>query len=140
MTKEKTFDKQSAAMIANQHQKLQQIRDHYSNAPERFLAAWKRAIKIIGPAYFQCTGIDNYEAATDKDQIRPDNDAIEERINVCSVCEGVFIGVVMSFFNDKWGSGICDAFEYHGVGGAANRLEIEQMEIVVELFNSHTGW
>ena len=134
------FDKEANDMIANHHAKLQRVRDHYSNASEKFLAAWIRAIALIGPEYFHCVDIDSYKNATDKDQIRPNTELIEERINVCSVGEGVFIGVVMSFFNDKWGAGICDAFGYHGIGGAANRLELDEMDIAMELFNSHTGW
>ena len=140
MTDKNTYDEEKAAMIAANNERRKRIRDHYADAPQRFLAAWKNAIKIIGPEYFQLSGIDHYEEATDKNQLCPDNDAIEERINVCSVGEGVFIGVIMSFYNDKWGSGICDAFGHHGVGGAANRLELDELEIVTELMGSHTGW
>ena len=140
MTTENTYEEEKAAMIAASEAQRKRVRDHYANASERFLTAWKKAVKLIGPDYFLLTGIDNHEEATDKNQIRPDRDAIEQRINVCSVGEGVFIGVVVSFFNDKWGSGICDAFGYHGVGGAANRLDLDELEIVTELMSSHTGW
>ena len=140
MSDENTFDAERTAMIAANNERRERIRNHYANATQRFLAAWIRAVEIIGPEYFECNGIGDYREAINRDQIRPDSDAIEERINVCSVGEGVFIGVVMSFFNDKWGSGICDAFGHHGVGGAANRLELDELEIVIELMNSHTGW
>jgi len=116
------------------------IMNHYANATERFLAAWIQAIERIGPEYFECKGIDNFKEATDRDQIRPDWDAIEQRINVCSIGEGIFIGAVMSFFNGKWGAGICNCFGCHGIGDAANRLELGELEIVIELMSSHTGW
>lgn len=140
MTDENTYDSEKQASLAAFEAKRKKVSDHYANSKERFLTAWKTAIEIIGPKYFECVGISNFKEATDREQIRPNKDAIEERIDVCSAGEGVFIGAVMSFFNDKWGSGICDCFGYHGAGGTANRLELDEMEIVIELMNSHTGW
>jgi len=140
MTQENTFDEEHRAALAAFEEKRARIKTHYANAKERFLAAWIRAVEIIGPEYFECNGVTNFREATDRDQIQPNNDAIEERINVCSAGEGVFIGTVMSFYNDKWGAEICDAFGHHGVGGAANRLDLDELEIVMELMSSHTGW
>ena len=140
MTQESTYDDEHKAILAAFEEKRTKIKNHYANAKERFLAAWIRAVEIIGPEHFECNGINSFKEATDRDQIRPNNDAIEERINVCSVGEAVFIGAVMSFYNDKWGAGICDAFGHHGVGGAANRLDLDELEIVMELMSSHTGW
>jgi len=139
MTQENTYDEEQKATLSDFEEKRAKIRDHYANAKERFLAAWIQAVEIIGPEYFKCNGVNNFKEATDRDQIQPDKDAIEVRINVCSIGEGVFIGAVMSFYNDKWGAGICDAFGHHGVGGAANRLDLDELEIVMELMSSHTG-
>jgi len=140
MNQENTYDEEKEAELADFEAKRTKIRNHYANAKERFLAAWIRAIEVIGPDYFECIGINNFQEATDRSQIPPDYDAIENRINDCSVGEGVFIGAVMSFFNDKWGTEICDAFGHHGVGGVANRLDLDELEIIIELANSHTGW
>lgn len=140
MTSENTYDAEKRALIAASEEQRAKIKNHYANAKERFLSAWIRAIEIIGPEYFECNGVNSFKEATDRNQIQPNNDAIEERINVCSIGEGVFIGAVMSFYNDKWGNGICDAFGHHGVGGAANRLDLDELEIVMELMSSHTGW
>ncbi len=140
MTTENTDDEEHKAALAAFEEKRAKIRNHYANAKERFLAAWIRAIEVIGPAYFECIDVTHFKEATDRSQIPPNYDAIEKRINVCSIGEGAFIGAVMSFYNDKWGAGICDAFGYHGVGGAANRLDLDELEIIIELMNSHTGW
>jgi len=140
MTSKNTYDAEKRALIAASEEQRTKIKNHYANAKERFLSAWIRAVEIIGPEYFECNGVNHFKEATDRNQIQPNNDAIEERINVCSVGEGVFIGAVMSFYNDKWGNGICDAFGHHGVGGAANRLDLDELEIVMELMSSHTGW
>ena len=140
MNTENTYIEEHKAALAAFKEERTKIRNHYANAKERFLAAWIRAVEIIGPQFFECNGVNNFKEATDRDQIQPDKDAIEKRINVCSVGEGVFLGVVLSFFTDKWGSELCDSFGYHGVGGAANRLDLDELEIVLELMSSHEGW
>ena len=140
MNTENTYVEEHKAALAAFEEERTKIRNHYANAKERFLAAWIRAVEIIGPQFFECNGVNNFKEATDRDQIQPDKDAIEKRINVCSVGEGVFIGAVMSFYNDKWGAEICDVFGHHGVGGAANRLGLDELEIVMELMSSHEGW
>ena len=140
MTDENTYDEQETAMILANHERRKRISDHYANATPRFLAAWKQAVEHIGPEFFECHDVDNIKDATDKNQLRPIKQAIDCRLATCSVGEGVFIGVIISFFNDQWGSSICDSFGYHGVGGAANRLELDELDIVIELMNSHTGW
>ena len=118
----------------------QRIRVHYSEAPERFLAAWKRAVGIIGPEYFHCREPGDCAAATCREQLRPDTDAIERYLGVCSVGQGLFIGAVVSFFNGDWGAEICSGFGYSGIGDIANRLDLVELEIIAELMMSHTGW
>ena len=119
---------------------LQRERQHYASAPDRFLAAWEKAIEKIGPHYFLIQGIDHYTEATHRDQLRPDTTAIEQRLGVCSVGEGVFIGAVMSFYNGDWGAEICTGFGYSGIGDIANRLDLELLTIIQELMINHTGW
>ena len=121
-------------------QETVRVRNHYANANERFLAAWKKAVEMIGPQYFHCKNLEALKATINREQLRPDNSAIESYINVCSVGQGVFIGAVISFFNGDWGSEICSGFGYSGIGDVANRLELNELEIVVELMLSHTGW
>lgn len=115
-------------------------RSHYENAPERFLKAWKKAVEIIGPAYFHCQSTEACTAATSREQLRPDNKTINHYLDVCSVGQGIFIGAVVSFFNGDWGAEICNRFGYTGIGDVANRLELNELEVVVELMLSHTGW
>jgi len=116
------------------------VRDHYADAPARFLTAWKKAIEIIGPQYFYCRGIDNYQDATDRNQILPDHEAIERFMSVCSVGEGVFIGAVCSFYNGDWGLDLGKSHGYAALGDIAGRLDLDQLEVVTELMLNHTGW
>ena len=121
-------------------QQQSKVRDHYSEAPARFLAAWKKAIGLIGPQYFRCEGIDNYQDATHRDQVRPDHEAIERFMSVCSIGEGVFIAAVCSFYNGDWGQDLGKCFGYTSVGDIAARLDLEQLEVLAELMLNHTGW
>jgi len=77
MTQENTFDEERDAALAVLEEKRVKIRNHYANAKERFLSASIRAVEIIGPEYFECCGVTNFKEATDRDQIQPNNDAIE---------------------------------------------------------------
>lgn len=113
---------------------------HYETAPDRFLIAWKQAIEKIGPAYFHCEGTDHYSKAIHRHQIRPNAEAIEQRLGVCSMGEGVFIGAVISFYNGDWGAEVCQSFGYAGMGDIANRLDLELVKILTQLMLNHTGW
>lgn len=128
------------SMLSRFWQQQAKVRDHYADAPARFLAAWKKAIEIIGPQYFYCKGVDNYQDATDRNQIRPDHETIERFMSVCSIGEGVFIGAVCSFYNGDWGLSLGKCHGYTALGDIANRLDLEQVEVLTELMLNHTGW
>ena len=121
-------------------QENNRTQQHYKNAPEQFLIAWKRAVQTIGPQYFHCQTSKACASATNREQLRPDNQAIERYLGVCSVGQGIFIGAVVSFFNGDWGADICSGFGYAGIGDIANRLDLAELEIIIELMQSHTGW
>ncbi len=121
-------------------QESNRARNHYVDAPERFLNAWKKAVELIGPHYFHCQAPEECAAATHREQLRPDTEAIEHYLGVCSIGQGVFIGAVVSFFNGDWGAEICNGFGYSGLGDVANRLDLNELEIIIEMMLSHTGW
>ena len=127
-------------VLENIRQQQFKVREHYADAPARFLTTWKQAIELIGPDYFHCKGVDCYQDATDRDQLRPNNDAIEHFISVCSIGEGVFIAAVCSFFNSDWGLEIGKGFGYVAIGDIAKRLDLDQLEVLTALILNHTGW
>ena len=128
--------------LALQHamQECQRTQQHYAHASEQFLTAWKKAVLIIGTMYFHSESNQAVESATHREQLRPDYEAIERYLSVCSVGQGIFIGAVISFFNGDWGADICGGFGFSGIGDVANRLDLNELEIIVELMLSHTGW
>ena len=130
---------ESAAFLAAM-QEAQRVGEHYADAPARFLNAWKKAVEMIGPEYFHCEVFEDCAIATNREKLRPDTQAIERYLSVCSVGQGVFIGAVISFFNGDWGAEISSSFGYSGLGDIANRLDLNELEVIIELMQSHTGW
>lgn len=113
-----------------------------TQASERFLAAWKRAVVIIGPAYFQVRSV-SVEGATDKWDLEPHWDAINNLVrSPISPGERTFIAACCSFYNSEWGQ------ELLGIAGEdrlnicdiASTLDDERQEIVAELFLNYRGW
>ena len=140
MNQQSTGNDADEMALAQFRQLQAKIRDHYADAPALFLAAWKKAIDLIGAQYFYCEGIDNYQHATDRNQIRPDHEAIERFMCVCSIGEGVFISAVCSFYNGNWGLDLGKRHGYTAIGDVAMRLDLEQVEVLTRLMLNHTGW
>jgi len=120
---------------------------HYQGAPARFLDAWKQAVAKIGHRFFIAKeGYDNPESvdqATDKWQLIPRWEYVEEHIGVLSTGEAVFLASVCSFYNGEWSQ---ELFEKNGlngyasIGDTANKLDLDRLEIITELMKNHTGW
>jgi len=124
--------------------RMERTRQHYMYAPLMFLDAWKEAVKMAGPRLFTAEPgyikPDSIDDAEDKWQLIPDINAIREYCNTCSVSEGVFIGTLVSFYNTDIGNEILERFGWSAVGGVANRLELDQLEVITKLMLNHTGW
>jgi hypothetical protein len=125
-------------------QQMERVRQHYTMAPQVFLDAWKEGVKMAGPRLF--TAERGYikpqqvDDAQDKWQLIPDLAAIRHYTSTCSVSEGVFIGALVTFYNNELGAEILERFCYSGIGGIANRLELAQVEVITRLMLNHTGW
>ncbi|SEP17673.1 hypothetical protein [Aquisalimonas asiatica] len=111
-------------------------------AKQRFLEAWKRAVKLIGPEYFQADA-ESVDTATDKWDLQPDLMALTELIrSPISPGQRTFIGACCSFYNSESGQillglagddrmNLCDI---------ARTLDEERTAIVAELFLNYRGW
>ena len=119
---------------------------HARVAPIQFLIAWKRAVAMAGPEFF--TAGRGHDAppsmvdATDKGQLIPHWDVVENGIGPLSTSQRVFLAAICSFYNGEWGKNLPDT---HGdgcdsIGDVANRLDRDQVDILTALMNYHTGW
>jgi len=134
----------SDTAVNEARQQMARTRQHYTMAPQVFLDAWKAGVKMAGPRLFKAEHRyikpGQVDEAQDKWQLIPDLDAIRRYSSTCSVSEGVFIGALVSFYNSDIGAEILERFCHSSVGSVANRLDLEQVEVITALMLNHTGW
>lgn len=107
--------------------------------PARFLAAWKRGVLLAGPRYFNATA-ESVQAATHKNQLRPDFALIDSAIGGISRGEGAFLAAMYSFFNSEDGQVLLKAAGFPNICDLAAKLDKDQAEVIAELFVSYHGW
>jgi len=131
-------------VIENLRKRMDVVNNHYETAPEKFLEAWKEAVNKIGWSYFKCKSGFNHpvsvDAATNKWQLTPSYELMLQRLNTCSVGEGVFMGVIYSFYNSDTSEQFLHAFDMRGLGDVSSRLDLDELDIVTRLMFNHTGW
>jgi len=137
-------EKQKEEMLSHLRENMEKVKRHYAAAPANFLQAWKEAVIKIGTGYFQTqrgyTMPIEAAAATDKWQLIPNIDAMENRLGLCSVGEGVFMAAVLSFYNSEISENFMHHYQMFGIGDVANRLDLDEADIISRLMLNHTGW
>jgi len=131
-------------MLKKMRENTKRINEHYAVAPANFLKAWKEAVIKIGTGYFQVqrgyTIPIEAAAATDKWQLIPNIDAMENRFGTCSIGEGVFMAAVLSFYNSETSEPFMKQYGMYGIGDVAGRLDLDEADIITCLMLNHTGW
>ena len=125
-----------------------QNRNHANVAPQRFLEAWIKGVTRVGEQYF-ChaplheSGLPHAAelgAVTDKRQISPNCNYIQENISSLSSGEATLLAVMCSFFNSEWGGDLMREFGLNGMADVAFKLDLEGNQIVADLLVNYTGW
>ena len=105
----------------------------------RFLAAWKRGVRLASERCFDITAA-SVDRATDKDQLRPSWDYIEVHLLDRSRGEAAFLAALCSFFNSHWGQALLERAGYPNLCDLAATLDAERSAVVTELFLNYQGW
>ena len=105
----------------------------------RFLAAWKRGVRLAGERCFDITAA-SVDRATDKDQLRPSWDYIEFHLLDRSRGEAAFLAALCSFFNSHWGQALLERAGFPNLCDLAATLDAERSAVVTELFLNYQGW
>ncbi len=105
----------------------------------RFLAAWKRGMRLAGERCFDITAV-SVDRAADKDQLRPSWDAVEVHLLDRSRGEAAFLAALCSFFNSEWGQALLERAGYPNLCDLAATLDAERSAVVAELFLNYQGW
>lgn len=105
-----------------------------------FLAAWKAAINVTGKLLYNVRS-PSVEAATDKNDLRPDFDAIEQFIRT-TPGDHQFLIAVVQFFSYKGIEDICTELEIPmpNLTDLAWSLNADQKQILCRLINYYCGW
>jgi hypothetical protein len=105
----------------------------------RFLAAWKRGVRLAGERCFDITAA-TVERATDKDQLRPSWDHVEAHLLDRSRGEAAFLAALCAFFNSHWGQALLERAGYPNLCDLAGTLDAERSAVITELFLNYKGW
>jgi hypothetical protein len=126
-------------MLEAHLQELSHPLNDYRVRAQRFLEAWKRGVTLIGTRFFEIK-TSSVGSATDKNQLRPNWDQVEESIGVLSRGEAAFLGAMCSFYNAEWGQRLLQDAGFPNICDIASKLDREHAEIVAELLLTYSGW
>jgi hypothetical protein len=104
----------------------------------RFLAAWKEGVAFLGADLF---GPGSIETARDKDELRPQADAVEAVFASESGGEEQFLAAMVSFYDPAWGEELVARIDcLKSVCGLTYNLDPECTRILCELLLNYEGW
>ena len=108
--------------------------------PPEFLAAWREAVELIGPALFKIK-FESVDTAMSKDALRPDFDAFTAAIGSMSSGQQIFAIAVYQFFSDTDALSLCEqcGLRHISMPEIAN-LSDHYRNIIIRLLNSYIGW
>ena len=105
-----------------------------------FLEGWKAGVQIVGTRFFDVQAA-SIEAATDKEQLRPDCQAVEQDSGALSHGERVFLYALCAFFNREWAAELAARYgETGNVGELAVHLDSMRLQVITQLLTSYRGW
>jgi len=122
---------------------------HSLEAPTLFLEAWKRGAKIVGLRFFECKQplgsdpvniVGTIDLVTDKAQLTPKWDYIENNIGILSGGEAALLAVMCSFYNSEWGDELMRDLGLLGMANICGKLDRTENQIVADLVVNYSGW
>lgn len=117
---------------------LEKVRELNAHADERFLAAWKQGVKLLGTQFFDVKG--NVDETTEKWQLAPNIVFINETIDGYSHGQQVLLGLMCSFYNSEDGQEILEKAGAANLVDALGIIDLKGREIIAELWLNYTGW
>ena len=111
----------------------------YRERERRFLEVWKQGVALAGQDCFKVSA-PSVEDATDKRQLEPDWDFIEETLMVRSRGEAAFLAAMCSFYNPEWGQSLLVRAGYPNLCDLAAKLDAPRAKVIAALFVSYPGW
>lgn len=112
---------------------------YFQSAPERFFAAWKRAVSLAGIAYFGTGTKSALDLATKKWDLTPNLERISDAIGVLSSGERVFLAALVSFYNSEDGGRLLKRVGVEGLADLGG-LDLQRRTLIAALILNYAGW
>ena len=112
---------------------------YFQSAPERFFAAWKRAVALAGVTYFGAGTKTALERATKKWDLTPNLEHISDAFGVLSSGERVFLAALVSFYNSEDGGRLLKRVGVEGLADLGG-LDLQRRTLIAALILNYSGW
>lgn len=112
---------------------------YWRGAPARFFRAWQRGVALAGHEYFGDGTEETLDRASEKWDLEPRWQVINESFGVSSAGQRLFLAAMYSFYNALDGG---ELLKQCGVTGLADLsgLDAEHRQIIADLLCNYTGW
>ena len=114
-------------------------RNAYLQREKDFLNYWKKGVEIAGYHYFGDGTKENFEQATDKNQLSPVSAKMEAAFGALGHGEAMFLAAMYSFYNDHKGGELCRSLNANSVG-ALTLLDGNRRAVIAGLLVTYCGW
>lgn len=116
------------------------IEQNRPRPPEEFLVAWKEGVWLAGPPLFTVR-CDKVDAATEKDQLRPDLEVITASLGGMSPGERVFILSLYQFFSDSTVVELSAelGYPFPTLADIAS-MDSQRRAVIARLLETYSGW
>jgi hypothetical protein len=112
---------------------------HFSRAPEAFLAAWKQGVALAAPHLFGPGPRADLEAAADKWALCPKVALIQRAIGPMSPSQRIFLAALVSFYDTQEGGRLLKRVGFHGLADFSG-LDLPHRAVIAGLILNYTGW
>lgn len=115
---------------------------YWQDAPKRFFKAWREGVALAGVSFFGDGSKAGFQAATDKNDLAPNMEAVKEALGVLSGGERTFLVAMYSFYNsrtaaDMWSENFTSP---DNIGETISGLDLARRRVLAELTLTYTGW
>lgn len=114
-------------------------RKDYLQREQDFFNYWKKGVEIGGYRYFGDGTKENFEQATEKNQLSPVSAKIEASLGGISDGEAAFLVAMYCFYNDFKGAELCAKAGVKSIGNLMV-LDSHRREVIAGLLITYCGW
>jgi len=113
--------------------------EHFRNAEQTFLEAWKRGVAIAGPSGFGDGTRAGLMTAKTKWDLRPNLVALNRAMGTLSPGQRMFVAAMVSFYNSRDGGAMLKCCGFDGLADFGG-LDLSRRKVIADLTLNYPGW